>query len=198
MRGVSLVGVVLLVSSCTTPKARVLDVADRLWVSGDHEAAGMSYAAAADVAGEPDDVLRARFFSIIARRAAGGPAALDEAQTALRGLAAEAKTSPWGRLAGLYADELSQIEALRKTVLAAGADLAAMQTRIDVLQADLAARGVERDELDAKFSAVWDEQAQLQRTIRDLEELLENKTARLTDLERELKALKRIDMSETP
>lgn len=198
MRGAFILAMVLL-SSCTTPtKTRALDVADRLWLAGDNEAAALSYAAAGDVAGDVDEALRARFFSIMARRAAGGPAAFDEAQAALRVLAAEAKLSPWGRLAGLYADELSQIEALRKTVLAAGADLATMQTRIDVLQADLVARGIERDELDAKFSAVWDEQAQLQRTIRDLEELLEHRNARLADLERELAALKRIDMSETP
>jgi hypothetical protein len=197
VRGVLVLAMVLL-SSCTTPTVRAIDVADRLWVAGDNEAAALSYAAAADVTAESDDAVRARFFSIIARRAAGGPTAFDDTQEALRALAAEAKASPWGRLAGIYADELSQIEALRKTVLAAGADLAAMQARIDVLQADLAARGVERDELDARFSAVWDEQAQLQRTVRDLEELLENRSARVVDLERELAALKRIDMSETP
>lgn len=188
---------VVLLSSCTTPPTRTIDVADRLWAAGDNEAAALSYAAAADVSAG-DDAVRARFFSIVARRAAGGPATFDETHAALRALAANATTSPWGRLAGIYADELSQIEALRRTVLAAGADLAAMQTRIDVLQADLVARGLERDELDAKFSAVWDEQAQLQRTVRDLEELLEHRNARLTVLERELAALKRIDMSETP
>ncbi len=197
MRNLSLV-VLMLVSACATTKTRPIDVADRLWISGDDEAAALSYAAVADVAGEGEESIRARFFSIIARRAVGGPAAFDDAQAALRALAAEAEASPWGRLAGFYADELSQIEALRKTVLAAGADLASMQARIDVLQADLVARGVERDALDAKFSAVWDEQAQLQRTVRDLEELLEDRNARLVDLEQELTALKRIDMSETP
>jgi hypothetical protein len=189
---------VLLVSSCTTPKGRPIDIADRLWAAGDHDAAALSYAAAADVATTPEEAHRARFFSIMAHRAAGGPAAFDDVLTSLRALAAEAKASPWGRIAGLYADELSQIEALRRTVLAAGADLAAMQARIDMLQSDLTERGVEHDALEARFSTVWDDQAQLQRTVRDLEELLQNRNARLADLEAELTALKRIDMSQAP
>ena len=64
---------VLLVSSCTTPKGRPIDIADRLWAAGDHDAAALSYAAAADVATTPEEAHRARFFSIMAHRAAGGP-----------------------------------------------------------------------------------------------------------------------------
>lgn len=182
----------------TTNTSRPIDVADRLLLRGDYEAAVVSYAAATAVATDSNEELRARFFGLIARRASSGPEHFDEAVTALRAFAAEASSSPWGKLAALYADETAQIDALRRAVLRAGADMAVFEMRIDVLEHELASRDLLVDELQSQVTAMKDERAQMQRSHRELEELLQNRAARLVDLETELEALKRIDMQRTP
>ncbi len=187
------------VAGCkTTTPSRPIDVADRLLLRGDHEAAAASYAVAAAEATDSNEELRARFFAVVAARAGSGPARFDEVMNALRAFAAEASSSPWGKLAALYADEMAQIDALRRAVLRAGADLAALEMRIDVLERELSSRDLLVGELQSQVNAMKEERLQLQRSHRELEELLQNRAARLVDLETELEALKRIDMQRTP
>lgn len=196
---VAVIAVVAAVSGCKTPStSRPIDIADRLLLRGDHEAAAVSYAAAVAVATDSNEELRARFFELVARRAGSGPERFDEAMTALRAFAAEASSSPWGKLAAFYADEMGQIDALRRAVLRAGADMAVLEMRIDVLERELASRDLLVGELQSQVTAMKDERTQLQRSHRELEELLQSRAARLVDLESELEALKRIDMQRTP
>ncbi len=191
--------VVAVGSGCRTPTpTRELDIADRLFVRGDHEAAAVSYAAAADVAVDSNEELRARFFALIARREGTAPERFDEALQALRVFAAEARSSQWGHLADLYADEMGQIDALRRMVLRAGADIAALEVRINVLEHELSSRDLLNGEIQNQLNAMKDERSQWQRSNRELEELLQTRAARLVDLEAELEALKRIDMQRTP
>ncbi|HEY1101440.1 MAG TPA: hypothetical protein VGF99_21050, partial [Myxococcota bacterium] len=164
----------------------------------DDAAATVAYAAAEKASTDSNEQLRARFFALIARRVGSGPEHFDDAMNALRAFAAEASSSQWGRLAGLYANEMGQIDALRRTVLRAGADLAAFETRIDVLERELSNRDLLVGELQTQMTAMKDERTQLQRSVRELEELLQSRAAKLVDLENELEALKRIDMQRTP
>ena len=196
--GVALVAIAAL-SACKTPQqTRPIDVADRLFVRGDHEAAAVSYAAAADIATDSNEELRARFFALLSRRAASEPAQFDRMLGELRSFSNEASSSPWGRLAGFYADEMSRTDAMQRAVQRAGADLAAQEVRIAELERTLLASGQEVSDLNAAAEAMRDERQQLQRSVRELEELLQLRAAALVSLEAELEALKRIDMSRTP
>ena len=131
-------------------------------------------------------------------RPPASPDALDPIHAELRAFAVEAKGSPWGRLAGLYADGMGQAEALRWAVQRAGADLQARSTRITQLETELVLARQEATELHAALQTLREERVQQQRTHRDLEEQLATNAALLTSLEAELAALKRIDMSRTP
>lgn len=187
------------VVGCKTPQqTRPIDVADRLFVRGDNEAAAVSYAAAADIATDSNEELRARFFSLLSRRAASAPEQFDRLLGELRAFAGEAKSSPWGRLAGLYADEMAQTDALRRAVLRAGADLASQEARIAELERTLLASGQELGAVNATIDVMKEDRQQLQRSIRELEELLQTRAAAIVTLEAELEALKRIDMSRSP
>jgi len=116
----------------------------------------------------------------------------------LRAFASEAKSSPWGRLAALYADEMAQTDALRRAVLRAGADLASQETRIAELERTLLASGQELGAVNATIEVMKDDRLQMLRSIRELEELLQTRAAAIVTLEAELEALKRIDMSRSP
>ena len=87
---------------------------------------------------------------------------------------------------------------MQRAVQRAGADLAAQEARIAELERTLLASGQEVSELNATAEAMRDERQQLQRSVRELEELLQLRAAALVSLEAELEALKRIDMSRTP
>lgn len=187
-----------LVGCATSGSMRPMDAADLAFTRGDLQDAAGAYARAEDDAATRDERLRARLFSLIARTASSAPGALDPVHAELRAFAVEAKGSHWGRLAGLYADEMAQAEALRWAVQRAGADLAARSTRIAELEAELAQARQEAIELTATIQTLREERAQQQRSTRELEEQLATNAALLASLESELAALKRIDMSRSP
>lgn len=191
--------VALALTGCvTTGPQRPLDQADLAFTRGDLQDAAGAYARAEDEAGNRDERLRARLFALIARTASSAPGALDPVHAELRAFAVEARASHWGRLAGLYADEMAQAEALRWAVQRAGADLEARRLRIAELEAELAHARQEATDLSETIATLKDEKAQQQRSTKELEEQLATNAALLASLEAELAALKRIDMSRTP
>lgn len=181
----------------TPPPVRPLDAADRLFVAG-APAAADAYVAAASQAVDSNDELRARFFALLARRAEATPVESDAMQEALRAFAAEASSTPWGRLAGLYADEMARTDALQQAVLRAGADLAQRDERIAALERTLIERGEQSEQLSALIAELKDERERQARAQRELEELLSSRADAIVKLENELEALKRIDLSRTP
>jgi hypothetical protein len=181
----------------TPPPVRPLDAADRLFVAGDPAAAD-AYAAAASKAVDSNDELRARFFSLLARRATAMPTESAAMQEALRTFAGEASSTPWGRLAGLYADEMARTDALQQAVLRAGADLAQRDERIAAVERTLAERGEQNLQLSALITELKDEREKQARAQRELEDLLSSRADAIVKLENELEALKRIDLSRTP
>jgi len=181
----------------TPPPVRPLDAADRLFVAGDPGAAD-AYTAAASKAVDSNDELRARFFALLARRATATPTELAAMQEALRSFAGEASSTPWGRLAGLYADEMARTDALQQAVLRAGADLAQRDERIAALERTLVERGEQNEELSLLIAELKDEREKQARAQRELEELLSSRADAIVKLENELEALKRIDLSRTP
>src|SRR5690606_9471174 len=125
----TLLGLAALSACVTTPDGLSLDEADRAFTSGRHDVAATSYASLAERSKEPDAHFRARLFAILAQRAASGPGNLDRIISELRALAAEASETPWGRVAGLYADEIGQTEALRFALQRSGIDLSGRDTK---------------------------------------------------------------------
>lgn len=182
----------------TPPPVRPLDVADRHFTGGEYAAAAASYDGAAASAIDSDDELRGRFFALLSSRAASPPTQAGASLAALRAFAAEASSSPWGRLAGLYADEMAQTDALQQAVLRAGADLAARDERIAALERVIIERGKQNDELAALVTELKDERERQERAERELEELLSSRAEAIVKLENELEALKRIDLSRSP
>jgi hypothetical protein len=194
----SLTCVVIVAAGCQTPPpVRPLDTADRLFVVGDPGAAD-AYAAAAPKIVDSNEELRARFFALLARRAIAPPTESGAMQQALRAFAGEASSTPWGRLAALYADEMARTDALQQAVLRAGADLAQRDERLAALERTLAERGTQSDELSALIVELKDERDRQARAQRDLEELLSSRADAIVKLENELEALKRIDLARTP
>jgi hypothetical protein len=188
----------VVVGACQTPPpVRPLDAADRLFVAGDPAAAD-AYAAAAPRIIDSNEELRARFFSLLARRAIAPATESGAMQLALRSFAAEASSTPWGRLAGLYADEMARTDALQQAVLRAGADLAQRDERIAALERTLVERGAQSDELSAVIVELKDEREKQARAQRELEELLSSRADAIVKLENELEALKRIDLARSP
>ncbi len=188
---------VVVVGCQTPPPVRPLDAADRLFVAGDPAAAD-AYAAAAPRVLDSNEELRARFFSLLSRRASAPATESGAMQLALRAFAAEASSTPWGRLAALYADEMARTDALQQAVLRAGADLAQRDERIAALERTLVERGVQNDELSALIAELKDEREKQGRAQRELEELLSSRADAIVKLENELEALKRIDLARSP
>ena len=85
-----------------------------------------------------------------------------------------------------------------RAVLRAGADLASQEARIAELERTLLASGQELANVNTTIEAMKEDRQQLQRSIRELEELLQTRAAAIVTLEAELEALKRIDMSRSP
>jgi hypothetical protein len=198
MRRVVVVVVAIVVGACQTPPpVRPLDTADRLFVAGDPAAAD-AYAAAAAAATDSNDELRARFFTLLARRATATPTESGAMQAALRAFAGEASSTPWGRLAALYADEMARTDAIQQAVLRAGAELAQRDERIAALERTLVERGTQNEQLSALIAELKDEREKQARAQRELEELLSSRADAIVKLENELEALKRIDLSRTP
>lgn len=193
-----LAGVAVGLGACQTPPpVRPLDAADRLFVAGDPDAAD-AYAAAASKAVDSNDELRARFFALLARRATATPTESAAMQEALRSFAGEASSTPWGRLAGLYADEMARTDALQQAVLRAGADLAQRDGHIAALERTLVERGEQNEELSLLIVELKDDREKQARAQREFEELLSSRADAIVKLENELEALKRIDLSRTP
>lgn len=181
------------------PTARTpLEIADDLFARGDHRGAAEAYAAAAAHSKVQGDADRARFFHLLADRAASGPDDFDALLDAFRALSVEASGTRWGRLAGLYADEMSQANSLRWALQRAGADVVALLSKLTELDASLAAKEQLTAEQAAQLQAMKDERAQLQRSLHDLEEQLAARGAALDEVKAELDALKRIDLSRVP
>ncbi len=184
--------------ACATPQQGALFQADTSFANGRHDEAASAYASVAERSKDKDEALRARLFALLAQRAASGPNNLDRVLSELRSLSVGAGHSPWGRLAGIYADEIAQAGALRWALQRAGADLGSRDTRIARLEVELARKDQEATDLAASLEAVKDERTQQQRNTKELEEQLAARDASIASLEAELAALKRIDMSRNP
>ena len=157
-----------------------------------------AYADAASRTKDPDKAFRARFFQILTRRASSGPDEFDSVLSDFRALAAEATGTRWGRLAGLYADEMSQANTLRWALQRAGADVVKLQAQIETTQSELDAAKQTNTEQAATVQSLTNERAQLQRTIHDLEDQVAERAAVIDALQAELDALKKIDLSRVP
>lgn len=184
--------------ACATPQHGPMVQADAAFAGGRHNEAASAYASVAERSKDKDEALRARLFALLAQRAASGPDNLDRVLSELRSMAVSAGHSPWGRLAGIYADEIAQGEALRWALQRAGADLGTRDVRIANVESELSKKEQEATDLFASLEAMKDERAQQQRSVKELEEQLVTKEASIANLEAELAALKRIDMSRDP
>lgn len=191
-------GLTALSACVTTPPPSSLVESDLAFVSGRNEEAATSYASLAERTKEPDAYFRARLFALLAQRAASGPGSLDRILNELRILATEASETPWGRVAGLYADEIVQTEALRFALQRAGADLSQRDSKLRELETTLAQTRAEATALADSIQAARDERAADQRNQKELEEQLLTREAAIATLEAELDALKRIDMARNP
>ena len=185
-------------SGCRTTDPRPVDVADRLFVRGDNEAAAMAYDDVADAAGDSNEELRARFFALAARRANANAEGLDQALADLKIFAAQASSSQWGRIAAVLVADIQQGEVLRRAVMRAGADLAVVETHLEQSRAAHSATSTRAKALEAQIQSLKDERATALRNLRDLDEQLANERTRVEALEAELDALKRIDMARQP
>lgn len=184
--------------ACATPQHGATGSADLAFLSGRHQEAASAYASVAERSKNKDEVLRSRFLALLSQRAASGPTNLDRILSELRELSVSGADSHWGRLAGIYADEIAKAEALRWALQRAGADLGTRDERIAQLEAELAKRQSEHAELSASLEALREERAQQQRSAKELEEQLAARDGSIASLEAELAALKRIDMSRDP
>lgn len=185
-------------AGCRTAEPRPIDVADRLFVRGDNEAAAMAYEDVAEDARDSNDELRARFFALAARREAATPEQLDDVLAALRAFAAEASSSQWGRIAAVLARDVEASEALRRAVMRAGVDLAAVEDARTAATAALQRANNRIRELEAELATTRDDRGAAQKHARELEDKLAEERERITALEAELDALKRIDMERVP
>lgn len=198
LRSVTLALQCCVLSACATSQQGPLFEADRTFASGRHDEAASAYASVAERSKDKNEVLRARLFALLSQRAASGPANLDRVLAELRELSVSAGHSQWGHLAGIYANEIAQAEALRWALQRAGADLGTRDARIAHLESELAKNQQEATDLAASLEAIKDERAQQQRGAKELEEQLVAREASIASLEAELSALKRIDMSRDP
>lgn len=204
----SVTGAILLAGAgCTRtiPPRAPLQVADEHFARGEHRGAGAAYELAIAQATNPDERARARFFQLLSRRSDRGPAEFDSVIKDLRALSVEAAGTRWGRLAGLYADEMGQANSLRWALQRAGADVASLQSKLAELEATLEGEQQLAAEQAAQLQALKDERAQLQRAIHERDERLAARSAAVDEVKAavdevkaELDALKQIDLSRGP
>ena len=188
-----------LIAGCASaPRPTPLELGDRAFAGGDTASAEQAYAQAATTAKDPDDVFRERFLALLARRAAKGPAQFDATLAGLRKLAADAAGNRWGRLAALYADEMTQADALRWALQRAGADISRLQAKAAALEAELGKEKQTNGELAASLDAVKQERGQLEHDLHDLQTQLADRNSALSALTTQLEALKDIDLSHGP
>ena len=194
----ALLGLVAFSGCVTKPSIRAQDLADEAFAKGDDARAEEGFRTARAEASNDGEAERAKLFELLARRAQAGADGLDAVLVELRTFAVSAPHSPWGRLAGLYADEMAQVDALRWALQRSGAELAALERRVAELEASVERGEKIAQELGEVLAALREERAALQRTLRESDEQLAQRDAQIAELQAELEALKSIDMSRTP
>ncbi len=172
--------------------------AEAAFAKGEDARAEETFREARAEASSEDAAHRAQLFELLARRAQSDADGVDSVRVELRTFAVSAPHSPWARLAGLFADEMGQVDALRWALQRSGAELAGLERRVAELEASVERGEKIARELGEVLTAVRDERAALQRTVRELEEQLAGREALIAELQAELEALKSIDMSRTP
>lgn len=171
---------------------------DRLFAEGRFEAAVAAYTDALATELDPSERTRLRLFRALALRARGDRHGNRLALEALREIEHQQERTIWGRIARLFVDEMAREEALRDTVLQAAARLRDVQAEVEALEAQLAERDELLEEQRSNLANLKEERSRLAGQLSEAEAQAEKQAARLQELERELAALKQIDMQRQP
>jgi hypothetical protein len=179
--------------------ARVADepTADALFAAGRLTHAIQAYDREITRAEAPD-APRLRVLRALVRIAQGTPAARDLGFEELRAVEHAAPRSLWGRIARLFVDEIARGTVLREAVMQAGVDVQVLESTLARLREELATALEQNEEHAAALEALKADRARVAGTLREAEERAAAQAERVVELEKELKALKRIDMQRQP
>jgi DNA repair exonuclease SbcCD ATPase subunit len=173
-------------------------LADELFAAGDYVGAIEAYGQEIDEATDVDQLARLRLLRALARLAEGDARGEREAITELRAIELGHGTRLWGRIARIYVLELTRRDALREAIMQAGADLRATEQELQLVEERLYAAEQVMEEQERGIGSLKDERKKLQRQIDALTEQAQAQSERITELQRELEALKQIDMKRKP
>mgnify|MGYP002619842617 CR=1 FL=1 len=171
---------------------------DELFASGAYAEAIEAYGQELGGANLPDERARLHLFRALARLAEGDARGEGEAIVELRAVEMQYGTSLWGRVARIYVLELTRRDALREALMQAGAELREAQTELQTLEHRLMAAQALSEDQERSLASLKDERKKLQRQLDSITEQAQSQTERIQELQRELEALKQIDMRRKP
>jgi chromosome segregation ATPase len=171
---------------------------DQLFASGDYAEAIDAYGHELDKSSKADDRARVRLFRALALLAEGDARGDDEALQELRTVELRHADSLWGRMARIHVLELTRRDALRDALLQAGADLREAEQQLQLLQHRMLAAHTLAEDQESSIGSLEGERKKLQRQLDVATEQMQAQSEQIIELQRELEALKQIDMRRKP
>jgi chromosome segregation ATPase len=171
---------------------------DALLAAGAHAEAIAAYDRDLERTSAPEERARLRFFRALARLSDGHARGEEQALAELRAVELEHGALLWGRAARIIVLELTRRDALREAVMQAGAELAETEHQARLLRHRLLTSQALVEEQERALASTEEERKKLRRQLDGVNEQARAQSERIQELERELEALKQIDMGRKP
>jgi DNA repair exonuclease SbcCD ATPase subunit len=171
---------------------------DDLFAAGRHAEAISAYGAELQSVRDADEEARLRLFRALAylsdEEARGDAQAMED----LRAVERRHGGEPWGHVARILVLELTRRDALREALMRAGADARQTEQRLQRERSRLLTAQALVEAQAKALSSVEDERKALRRQLDAVTEQTQSQQERIIELQRELEALKQIDLGRDP
>jgi chromosome segregation ATPase len=171
---------------------------DQLFASGDYAEAVDAYGHELGKTSKADERARVRLFRALALLAEGAGLGEHDAMQELRTVDLHHAQSLWGRIARIHVLELTRRETLRDALMQAGADLREAEQQLELLQHRMLAAHTLAEDQESAIGSLEGERKKLQRQLDAATEQMQAQSEQIIELQRELEALKQIDMRRKP